>query len=213
MAKLMTLRTFIAIPLSSEQEENLAAIERHLQRKVPAGTVRWVKPANIHITLHFLGDVLQERIPSIEQALESVTRLMPAFTCQLAGMGAFPNMRRPRVIWVGIQDTESRLELLHTALGEALTTIGFRPERRPFSPHLTLGRVSRRATAAEIQDLSSVLRQTDIGDLGPLPIQEVILFRSDLTPSGPIYAPLARHTLATPPATSARSQGESSAAR
>ncbi len=213
MPKLMTLRTFIAVPLSSEQEENLAATERRLQREVPAGTVRWVKPANIHITLHFLGDVLQERIPSIEQALESVTRLMPAFTCRLAGMGAFPNMRRPRVIWVGVQDTGNRLELLYTALGEALATIGFQPERRPFSPHLTLGRVSRRATATEIQALSSILRQTEVGDLGPMPVQEVILFRSDLTPSGPIYTPLARHTLATPPATSAQSRGESSAAR
>lgn len=213
MPKPATLRTFIAIPLSPEQEENLAVIERRLQRDVPPGVVRWVQPANIHITLHFLGDVLQERIPSIEQALRSVTRLVPAFTCRLGGMGAFPNMRRPRVVWVGIQDTGTRLALLYTALGEALTTIGFRPERRPFSPHLTLGRVSRRASPAEVQELSAILRQTEIGDLGPMPVHEVILFRSDLTPSGPIYTPLARHTLAAPPSTSARPQGESNTAR
>lgn len=191
-----TLRTFVALPLSPEVHTELASLQRLLKRCCPEGTVRWVSTDSIHLTLHFLGDILPERIEPVRSALAAVARnaaprsgaARPEF--RVGGLSAFPNLSRPRVVWVGVEDAEGRIALLHQAVNEALASVGFAAENRGFSPHLTLGRVRRQADAADVRALGKIIAETEIGTLGSVPVREIIFFQSVLKPSGAIYTPL-----------------------
>ncbi len=185
-----TLRTFVALPLSPEIESQLDEIQRALRRRCPDGSVRWVRPEAIHLTLFFIGDVLEERIEPIREALAVVARNVPPFEFGVGGVGAFPKTSRPRVLWVGVQDSDERLALLYRAINEAMENVGFQPEDRPFNPHLTLGRVSRRADRDDRAQISRAVEETDVGDLGTIRAGELILFRSDLKPTGAEYTRL-----------------------
>jgi len=116
-----TLRTFIAVPLSKAVTQELDKLQRRLMRSCPARAVRWVPAENIHLTVHFLGDILPERIEPIKEALTVVARNVPPFPFTAGQLGAFPNMNRPRVVWVGISDTASWLALLHEAVDVAFS--------------------------------------------------------------------------------------------
>jgi 2'-5' RNA ligase len=156
-----------------------------------------VNPEGIHLTVFFIGDVILERIEPTKAALAAVARNVPAFSYQVRDLGAFPNLGRPRVVWVGVEDTEKHLALVHQAVNEALSKVGFTPETRRFSPHLTLGRVRRKASRADkrrIGDAVAAAREENV-DLGEEPAQEIILFRSILKSTGAEYTPLARFPL------------------
>ncbi len=170
----------------------LTHLQQRLKRHCPEGAVRWVAPSGIHLTLHFLGDILTERVEPARAALSAVARnaASPGLTFEVQGLGAFPNLKRPRVIWVGVKDPTSRIALLHQAVNEALAAVGFTPETRPFSPHLTLGRVRRQAGSADAGTLGRIVAESDIGTLGSVPVHEMVLFQSELRPSGAVYTPL-----------------------
>lgn len=190
-----TLRTFIAMPLSPAVIQQLADVQRALRRKCPEQAVTWVKPENIHLTLFFLGDILPERQSSVEAALSVVVRHARTFTFCVQGAGAFPNLNRPRVIWVGLEEPTGQLALLHRAVNEALANIGFQPETRRFSPHLTLGRIRQRASREDAQAVGEAVRQVAVGHLGDVTVKELIFFRSVLKSSGAEYTPLARYAI------------------
>ncbi len=190
MPGVTTLRTFIAIPLSEEIHGKLAGVQRLLKRTGPEGTVRWVDPSSIHLTLHFLGDILPERVEPVRAALSVVARHASPFEFGVGELGAFPNTSRPRVVWVGVQDASSWLSLLHDAVNEAMANLGFTPEERRFSPHLTLGRVRRNADSRDVRALGNTVAQTDIGTLGTVHAREIIFFQSVLKPSGAEYTAL-----------------------
>jgi RNA 2',3'-cyclic 3'-phosphodiesterase len=194
MSSWETLRTFIAVPLPEEVTTQLSKVQQQLRRNAP-DCVRWVASANIHLTLHFLGDVLADRVDPIREALEVVARNVQPFDFQVGGLGAFPNPRRARVIWVGIKDTTSWLALLQDTVAEAMAHLGFQRESRKFSPHLTLGRVKRDAGAAELHQLGILIEATQVGHLGTVSVEELILFQSTLKPGGAEYAPLGRFKL------------------
>ncbi len=185
-----TLRTFVALPLSESGHERLGALQQKLIRTLPDGHIRWVPPGNIHLTLFFLGDVRVDRIPAIQEALTVVARNVLPFTCEVAGLGAFPNTSRPRVIWVGLEESTGRLELLHTAVNEALTQLGFEPDRRPFHPHLTLGRVRRGRARSVVRRIGEGLAEMQVGAVTAEHVEQMLLFRSDLGPSGAVYTAL-----------------------
>lgn len=191
-----TLRTFIAIPLSRAVTQELDKLQRRLRRACPARAVRWVHAENIHLTMHFLGDILPERIDPIKEALTVVGRNVPPFSFTVGQLGAFPSTNRPRVIWVGVSDTESWLALLHEAVNESMGRLGFQREARRFSPHLTLGRIQRRAGPEDVRNVGKALSATEVGTLGIVPVEALILFRSVLRPSGAEYRPLATFKLA-----------------
>jgi len=193
-----TLRTFVAVPLSEEVTGSLAELQRQLKRTTPERAVSWVKPANVHVTLSFLGDILMERVDPIKRALAAVARHVPPFTFRTGGLGAFPSTSRPRVIWVGVQDPNARLALLYQAATDAVASVGFERESRPFSPHLTLGRVRRNASRQEVQALADTLAKMQVGPLGTVKVGELILFRSDLKPGGAEYTPLGTFSLGGP---------------
>ncbi len=158
-----TLRTFVALPLPTEIHQALKALQDRLKRHAvlrpaPTGVVRWVDPESIHLTLHFLGDILPERVEPIKTALTVVARNVQPFAFQTGTLGAFPNLNRPQVIWVGVQDPTSWLTLLHAAVNEALASLGFQPEQRHFSPHLTLDVSSATPAAPSCTPLEKLLR-------------------------------------------------------
>ena len=190
-----TLRTFVALPLSEDMHAQLAQVQTRLRRSCPAGSVRWVKPERIHLTIFFLGDVLPALLEPAREALGVVARHVSPFTFRVEGLGVFPNPRRPRVIWVGITDSNGRLALLHQAVNEALSQAGFRPEERAFNPHLTLGRVKRRAVLEEARAVGSAVLRAEVGGLGEASGTEMILFRSVLKSTGAEYTPLATFRL------------------
>jgi len=186
------MRVFIAIELGRELQNNLLILKERLERQVPYRSVRWVRPEGIHLTLKFLGDVPAARIAAISQAVETACRSFEPFTCELSGLGCFPNPRRPRVLWVGVHEPSGTLKGLHKAVERELAAIGFAPENRPFSPHLTLGRVQRKAGRSDRDILGEVIARSSVGLVGRLTVSEVNVIRSELRPSGAVYTALAR---------------------
>lgn len=185
-----TLRTFIALPLSETMIAQLTDVQRRLRRHCPERTISWVKPESVHLTLFFLGEILPERVPPIKQALSVVARYVQPFTFTVRGLGVFPNMNRPRVVWVGMQESTGKLALLHQAVNEAVENVGFQRETRKFSPHLTLGRIRRKATRDNAHTVGQIVAQTEVGKLGEIQAEEIILFRSVLKSTGAEYTPL-----------------------
>ena len=152
--------------------------------------VNWVASANLHVTLKFLGEVEQETVVEICSAVSAAIDLSPV-PIQLAvhGVGAFPSDDRPRTLWIGTSTSSDRLAELHRGIDRALADVGFRPESRPFCPHLTIGRVRSSRHLSEISEMLS--RHADF-DAGVCRVEEFVLFSSERSREGSIYVPLAR---------------------
>jgi 2'-5' RNA ligase len=185
-----TIRTFIAIPLPAELLTKLAALQRRLERQVPHRSVRWVRAEGIHLTLKFLGDTPTDRLPDIKQALVAVGTHAPECAFTAEGLGCFPNTHRPRVVWVGIREPTGRLAALQQAIEEVVAPLGFPPEGRNFSPHLTLGRTGRRASRSDAALVGQLVADTDAGTLAEVAADRFCLIRSLLKPSGAEYTTL-----------------------
>jgi 2'-5' RNA ligase len=183
------IRSFIAISLSPEIYHNLEGALSELKRLSPGVAVRWAPVKNIHLTLKFLGDVSVTNVDILTKMLQAEVARHPSFEISVGELGAFPSTRRPRVVWAGVQ---APAELLSLQRGVDLETarLGYPSEDRPFSPHLTLGRVSRNARPAEIHQLSETLERSKVGFLGAVRVQAVHLYRSDLQPNGAVYTRL-----------------------
>jgi 2'-5' RNA ligase len=188
-----TIRSFIAVELSDEARTALADLQNRLKTIVPPHAVRWTAPASIHLTLHFLGDITPEDIARITDVLRISAGTCSAFNLSLGGLGCFPNTRRPRIIWAGVSGQIQVLTKLHQDLGEKLKVIGYSPETRPYSPHLTLGRVKDGIPQRLISQLGQALEQAqgEIEHLAELPVTEISLMRSELNPAGAVYTQIA----------------------
>ncbi len=186
------VRAFIAIKLPAEIRQKLNAVEQQIQFRAGEDSrraVRWVAADKIHLTLKFLGDVSPEKLPELNDLLIAESAHWLGFDLGIAGLGAFPSPRRPRVIWVGCEGGPG-LTALQKAIDQSTHRLGFPPEDRPFSPHLTLGRVNEHARPEELVSLQRGLSETKIGELGQAHVESFHLFRSDLRPGGPIYTSL-----------------------
>ncbi len=189
-----TIRSFLAIELPDEAKDALARLQSHIQESLPPRTVRWTPPRNIHLTLHFLGDVPVDRIEVVAGVLRNAAAAVPSFSIRMATLGCFPNPRRPRILWAGISGETDQLLRLHKDLGSGLREgIGFDPESRPYKPHLTIGRVSKALASRQQQDLGTRLQQEipKVGILADITVEQVHLIRSDLKPTGAVYTRLA----------------------
>lgn len=180
------IRTFIAIAVDDRLRDALAEVQQHL-REVGAG-VAWVRPAGMHLTLKFLGDVEDTRVPEIAAAMAPVAAASVPFAATLAGTGVFPAPRRPRVLWAGITTGADALAALAAGIDDALTPLGFPRETRPFSPHLTLGRVKDPGDHHALLARLGTYAETEFGTT---PVREITLYRSDLSPQGATYTALA----------------------
>jgi 2'-5' RNA ligase len=180
------IRAFIAIDLSSEIRRQLDQVESQLKDRLPGIAVRWVPVENIHLTLKFLGDVSLANLEILKKILRSEAGHHHSFEISVGELGAFPSLRRPRVIWIGVK-APTELNSIQTGIENETSRLGYAREERDFSPHLTLGRVSRNATSQDSRLISQVLESTQVGLLGTTRIQAVHLYKSDLQPGGAVY--------------------------
>ena len=183
------LRAFIAIEIPTHIHQKIAAQTASLRENIASSLVRWVPIVNIHLTLKFLGDVLPAKTEQLSQMLDELAHSYKAHEIQISGLGAFPNPRQVRIIWIGIQAPDT-LHTLQTGLETASAKLGFPPENRPFHPHLTLGRVKQGISPAGAQSIQAALANTKIGHIGTVRIEALHLFKSDLKPSGAVYTKL-----------------------
>ncbi len=181
------IRTFIAIELPPSLRRALAQLQERLKReRLP---VRWVAPDKVHLTLKFLGEIPAGQVQKVGEAAARITATTPPFDLEAGGVGVFPNPRRPRVVWVGIREESGLLRRLQANLETALAGLGFSPENRPFSPHLTLGRTRQRTSPGQARHLGQVVTALQVPSLGRWTVHEIVVMRSDLRPDGPIYTP------------------------
>jgi len=189
----MMLRSFTAIRLPAEIQQAIAQSTSGLQRALPKPLVRWVPVQNIHLTLKFFGDVSPANLEQLAEALQAEAAGHAAFPVSVGGLGAFPNPRRARILWIGLE-APAGLAALQRGLESAAARMGYEAENRPFSPHLTIGRVGQSVTAADLQKIRSALEGTAVGQLGTFQVEAVSIFKSDLQPGGSVYTQL--HSLA-----------------
>ncbi len=191
-----TVRAFIAIELGAELKRSLESVQIKLRDAPSARRVRWVSPENMHLTLKFLGNIDAARIPDFSAALNRVAAQYAPFELTAHALGCFPNTRRPNVVWVGLEGNLIALTKLANDIDVACTALGVAPEERAFSPHLTLGRVSREASPADRDAIGGAIERFPRNDFGSIHADKVHLIRSDLRPGGPIYTILETAPLA-----------------
>jgi len=184
-----TIRTFICIELSPEMRRKLGEMIGQLSHATPQRSVRWDRADKIHLTLKFLGDTPQGDVPRISEALANATRDIKKFSFTLDGLGCFPNLKQPRVVWVGVKDSAALIEM-QNMIEKHVVPLGFPKEERAFSPHLTLGRVRREASRAEAASVGEAVRVRANQSFGIKSVSRVILMKSDLQRGGSIYTPL-----------------------
>lgn len=185
------IRTFIAVGIDRAVRDRAVALQERLAlAEVP---VKWVEPENLHLTLLFLGEVDERDLIKVCRAVENVCRVHAPFTLSFASTGAFPNTRRPRTLWAGIEEGTEELIALHDALEPPLQDLGcYRREDRPYSPHLTLGRVKG---DEESEALAAALTKHVGWQGGTVQVREVLVMSSELRSEGPTYAVMSRARL------------------
>jgi 2'-5' RNA ligase len=183
----MGIRSFLAFELPPEIREQIRAISTELRKT--ALPVRWVKVENIHLTILFLGSVDEDMIGAIQEKVNVVIHGFSPCGTKLDTVGAFPHWRRPRVIWIGLNGDIERLSDLRNDLQEELKPLGFVPEKRPFQPHLTLGRVKK--SLGRDDDITWIYERYRDIDSKLCLLNELILYKSELRPDGPVYTKMA----------------------
>lgn len=174
----MTKRTFIAINLPNELKQNLEKVIEKLKRINPDYAIRWVKPENLHLTLHFFGDLNEKQIAQVEEGIEEITKHINSFQMTTGDLGCFPNEKNPRVIFIETKDTKS----IHTLVGQLevmLQNLGYKVDTRPWQAHITLGRIKNqikcKTKGVEIEPAT-------------FDVKSIELMESQLTPQGSIYS-------------------------
>ena len=190
------LRTFIAIELDEPLRIALRSVQDKLKRHVPPGSVKWVGPDGIHLTLKFLGDTPRSRVSEIETALQTACAGLGAFEFSVEGRGCFPNFRRPRVVWVAVREKSGTLVRLQAAVERTVAPLGWPTEERAFSPHLTLGRVSKGADSRTAAAVGQAVEKAVVEQIGLQQVTAVSLIQSDLRPTGAVYSRLIHTPLA-----------------
>ena len=181
------LRTFIAIELDETLRIAIARVQGKFKRLVPPGSVKWVAPEGIHLTLKFLGDTPASRLGEVEAALRAACAGSAPFEFSVEGRGCFPNTRRPRVVWVAVRDKGQALARLQAAVERHVAPLGWPAEERGFSPHLTLGRVAKGASPAAEAVVGQVVEQSVVEQIGAQRVTAVNLIESELRPAGAVY--------------------------
>lgn len=180
-----TIRAFIAIPLPPDVIEEIGALQSEL--KDNGFKIRWVKPSNIHLTLKFLGDTAADKITAIEQALNTATASHGPLTLAAKGIGVFPGVRKPRVIWVGLSGQTQRLRDLHQSVESGLHQVGFAIDKRKFKSHLTLGRVKGHI---DPERLIKAMQSCSHFGSESFSANRIHLYQSRLAPAGAVYTKL-----------------------
>ena len=176
----MTFRAFIAVevPVSVELEDFSRAV------KDTDAPLKVVNLAKVHITLKFLGDTDESIVPEIEEVMKNAISGIRPFTMKLKGSGAFPNLNRISVIWAGMENADALGEIARK-IDSGLVPLGFQPEKRKFSPHVTIARVKGSKNKDKLVDVIKQFQDTEFGEV---PVRKIIHKKRMLTPQGPIYS-------------------------
>lgn len=194
-----TLRCFIAIEMPQKVKETLVAVQNAIRSEleradpsnVAARSLKWVNPEGIHLTLKFLGAVPTDKVIAIEDGLRKACASQTFMTVQLGKTGAFPSTQRARVVWIGLEGEVEKLSLLQRQVELEMSRLGYEPEARPFSPHLTLARVRDDASTDARRHLGEALTRVSPHAPVSLTVDAVSLMRSQLSPAGARYTRLA----------------------
>lgn len=182
-----TIRAFLALDPPAEVRRRIADIQSGLKRTVQ-GKIGWVRPEGIHLTLKFFGNIGPQDVAAISEAVRGKTGAAAPLELAVRRIGVFPDLRRPRVIWLGTEGDVERLAALQQELDEAFAAIGITAEDRPFRAHLTLGRIK---TASGLTGLAKAVADGGGAEAGSFRAAGLILFRSELHPTGARYTKLA----------------------
>ena len=190
------IRSFIAIELPNELRLKLDQLEAQLKSgKQP--WVKWVNPDSIHLTLKFLGNIASDRTGEITKAMEEAAQGIPPFHLEVKDLGVFPNLKRVQVAWVGISGEVDKLGEFQQRLESNLACLGFAPESRPFTPHLTLARLRNQASLDERQRFGQLIAGSRF-EAGAIEVDAINLMRSQLTREGAIYSRISSVRLKNP---------------
>ncbi|MFM8270896.1 MAG: RNA 2',3'-cyclic phosphodiesterase [Gemmata sp.] len=184
-------RTFIGVGTGDSIRASAAALQKELAKL--ASGVNWVAPESMHVTLLFLGEVDDRELHAVCKAVKAVAAAEAPFTLRVSGVGAFPNARRPKVVWGGVTDGAEPLARLYSALEEEMLELGcYRTEERGYTPHLTLGRVSKPEAGLA---LAPELPKRMAWQGGHTGVEEVLVYSSELDAAGPVYTVIGRAPL------------------
>jgi 2'-5' RNA ligase len=184
------IRSFIAVPLNAEIISRIEKTQKEL-RTFPAD-VKWVNPKSIHLTLKFLGGIEEGDIEKIAQGMQDGIKGFKPWSAAVRNMGAFPSLKSPRVVWIGLEDQSGQLVKLQNQIEKKMSKLGFEEEKRKFSAHLTLGRVRSPRGKDELVKYLLDERERVFGEIK---IDRVILFKSELKTTGAVYTVLKEFTL------------------
>ena len=181
------VRSFIAIELPDELKAGLIQLQARLKLGEQPW-VKWVDPNSIHLTLKFLGSIAVDKIGKITRAVEEATEGISPFCLEVKELGVFPNLRRVQVVWVGISGEVDKLGQLQKHIESNLVPLGFAPESRPFTPHLTLARLRSQVSLDERQRFGRLIANTKFETTYTIGVDTISLMRSQLTREGAIYS-------------------------
>lgn len=187
-------RAFIALDLPDPILEKLQDVCDNLQNQFNGLPVRWVPINNVHLTIKFIGDLSESNVDMISSILTAECSRCEPFEISIGSLGVFPNIRRPRVLWVGVEAPLGLISL-NNKLESEIMQLGYDAETRPYSPHLTIARTSRNASPKEIRSLSQALQKEKLGFVGSAGISEINLYSSKLRKGGAEYTKLFTATL------------------
>src|SRR4030042_2659067 len=184
------IRSFIAIELPEEVKTGLRRIQTEL--KLPEHTfVKWVAPDGIHLTLKFLGNISPQKVADITRVMEQASQGLGTFRLEITEVGAFPNMRQPRVLWVGIRGEVDKLVAWQQRIDDGLIPLGFAKETRAFTPHLTLARLREGCSPGDRRDFGEMVAKTPVEVNYKFNVTSLNLMKSQLLPGGAVYNRLA----------------------
>ena len=191
------VRSFIAIELPDELKTGLTQLQAQLKLGKPPW-VKWVDPYAIHLTLKFLGNIDVDRISAIIKSMETAVQGISPFHLEVKELGVFPNWRRVQVVWVGVSGEVDMLAKLQQRIESSLAHLGFTPESRAFTPHLTLARLRDRASLDERQRFGQLIASTKFEASYTIDVDVISLMRSQLTREGAIYSQISSVRLKKP---------------
>lgn len=183
-----TVRSFLAIDPPEAVRRNIARIQEALKRNI-RGTISWVRPEGMHLTLKFLGNIGESDVQAVAAAVAGPAAATPVLKLNVQGLGVFPGPRRPRVLWIGTGGDIERLIALQKAVDLGCEACGFTKEERPFQAHLTLARIKSPQGVAGIERM---LAEKGTGAAGAFEARSLTLFKSELTRKGAVYTELLR---------------------
>lgn len=176
------IRLFIALELSERQRHEIVNLQNELKQWV--NNVRWVKIEGLHLTLKFIGETEENNIESIKKAIDRVSLSHEPFEVDFSGLGVFPSLSKAKVLWLAVNKGKDMLINLAENLDSELTEEGFKPEKRGYQPHLTLGRIRQ---PIEESIINNLMKSNEVTRIAPTEICDVTLFESNLTRQGPLY--------------------------